>query len=150
VLDNKLIVIGGYRLLADQDVDIDIVFELDEHASRACQGKWRAHAARLHTARAQVAAITFNGKIFMCGGSDAASDLQSVESFNPDAGAWQVEEDMTKVRFDFSLFIFEELYAVGGDGGDQNTTIEKRNKATSNGSMLPIAAKNGMRVPLHS
>ena len=38
---------------------------------------------------------------------------------------------MIKGRWFFSLFAFEdELYAVGGDAGGQNTTIEKRNKAT--------------------
>ena len=38
---------------------------------------------------------------------------------------------MIKARCFFSLFVFEdELYAVGGDDYGQNTTIEKRNKAT--------------------
>jgi N-acetylneuraminic acid mutarotase len=108
------------------------VYELDEHASQAGQGKWRAHATRLNTARCNAATITFEGKTFVCGGCDAASlDLRSVESFDAATGAWQVEGDMTKARYNFFLLIFEEeLYAVGGDGYGQNTTIEKRNKTT--------------------
>jgi len=108
----------------------DIVYELDEHASQAGQGKWRAHAARLNTARSHAAAITFEGKTFVCGGIGAVGSLRSVEFFDPATCAWQVESHMTTARRWFSLFIFEEeLYAVGGDALGQ-TTIEKRNKDT--------------------
>ena len=126
MFDNKLVVIGGRR----EGADSDIMYTLDEHASQADQGKWRAHEARLNTARYNAAAIAFEGKIFVCGGyNDATGNLRSVESFNPAIGAWQVEGDMIKLRHNFSLFVFDdELYAVGGGIG--NTTIEKRNKAT--------------------
>jgi N-acetylneuraminic acid mutarotase len=132
MLGNKLLVIGGQHQIAGQEVPSDIVYELDEHASQAGQGKWRAHAARLNTARRCAAAITFEGKTFVCGGYGAGYvRLRSVESFDPATGAWQVEGGMTKARSNFSLFIFEEeLCAVGGDDSGQNTTIEKRNKDT--------------------
>jgi hypothetical protein len=127
ILGNKLLVVGGEYQFAGQEVSSDIVYELDEHASQAGQGKWRAHAARLNTARSWAAAIAFEGKLFVCGGVGA---FRIVESFDPAIGAWQVEGDMTKARFNFSLFVHEEeLYAVSGDE-DGSTTIEKRNKDT--------------------
>jgi len=52
-----------------------------------------------------------------------------VESFDPATGSWQLEGNLTKTRWFFSLFVHkEELYAVGGD--NVNTSIEKRNKYT--------------------
>jgi len=138
---NKLLAIGGRHQIAGQNVYSDIVCELDEHASQAAQGKWRAHAARLNTARSSAAAIAFEGKVFVCGGVGA---LRIVESFDPAIGACQVEgERMTKARWFFSLFAFEEeLYAVGGDGYDQNTTIEKRNKATKQWQLVADCGQN--------
>jgi len=132
MLDNKLLVIGGKHQIAGQEEKSDIVYELDAHVSQAGQGKWRAHTARLNTARLGAAAITFEGKTFVCGGYDGAGDaLRSVEYFDPATGVWQVEGDMTKTRRYFSLFVFEEeLYTVGGDAPGQNATIEKRNKDT--------------------
>jgi N-acetylneuraminic acid mutarotase len=142
VLDNKLLVIGGYYRIAGQDVFSDIVYELDKHATLADQGKWRAHTARLNTARCGAAAITFEGKTFVCGGIGAAGPLRSVESFDPATGAWQIEGDMIKARWSFSLFVYQhELYAVGGDE-DGSTTIEKRNKATEQWELVADCGQN--------
>ena len=142
MFDNKLVVIGGYRQGAGEG-DSDIMYTLDEHASQADQGKWRAHEARLNTARCRAAAIAFEGKIFVCGGyaAGAGTRLCSVESFNPAIGTWQVEGDMINARSRFSLFVFDdELYAVGGDYG--NTTIEKRNKATQQWQLVADCGQN--------
>jgi hypothetical protein len=108
------------------------VYELDDHASQATQGRWRVLTARLNTARRFAAAITHEGKLFVCGGFGAGHNvLRSVESFDPATGARQLEGDMSKARCSFSLFVFQhELYAVGGDQDGSTTTIEKRNKAT--------------------
>jgi N-acetylneuraminic acid mutarotase len=131
IFNNKLVVVGGYYNIAVQVLISDMVYELDDHASQAAQGRWRALTARLNTARRRSAAIAHEGKLFVCGGCDAGFNvLRSVESFDPATGAWQLEGDMTKVRYNFSLFVFQhELYAVGGDQVG-TTTIEKRNKAT--------------------
>jgi len=85
---NKLLAIGGKHQIAGQYIDSDIVYELEEHASQAAQGKWRAHAARLNMARYWAAAIAFEGKLFVCGGHGA---YRIFESFDPAIGAWQVE-----------------------------------------------------------
>jgi len=136
VLVNKLLAIGGcYQDANSDEVITDIVHELDEHASQAGQGKWRAHEARLNTARCRAAAVACEGKIFVCGGVSVNGEddpLRSVESFDPATGTWQLEGNMIKKRRSFSLFVHEEeLYAVGGDGDDlMVTTIERRNKDT--------------------
>jgi len=110
------------------------VYELDEDASQASQGRWRTLTSSLNTARCGAATITHEGRIFVCGGHGAGGyALRRVESFDPVTGAWQLEGDMTKEReWDVSLFVFQhELYAVGGElYAEKNTTIEKRNKAT--------------------
>jgi len=130
VLNNKLLVVGGEYHDANRYCKTsDIVYELDEDASQADQGKWRALEARLNTARRSAAAVAFEGKIFVCGGLAHREELRSVESFDPATGVWQLEDNMTKERRRFSLFVHEEkLYAVGGEYG--NPTIEKRNKDT--------------------
>jgi hypothetical protein len=133
MFNNKFLVIGG--LYPSQDMQSDIVYELDDHVSQADQGKWRARQARLNIARCGAAGISFEGKIFVCGGSGNGiywDRLASVEYFDPEIGTWQVEnEQMTKSRYNFSLFVYDdELYAVGGDGLTKTTTIEKRNKST--------------------
>jgi len=131
IFNNKLVVVGGRYDIAGQVVNSDIVYELDDHASQAAQGRWRALTARLNTARRLAAAIAHEGKLFVIGGRDAGGTFRSVESFDPATGAWQLEGNMTKGRCNFSLFVFQhELYAVGGDEFGNTTTIEKRNKAT--------------------
>ena len=131
MFNDKILVIGGYD--HSQDMHSDIVYELDDHVNQADQGKWRALQARLNIARCGATGISFEGKIFVCGGADWNWDhLSSVEYFDPEIGTWQVEnEQMTKARYNYSLFVYDdELYAVGGDGLNKNTTIEKRNKST--------------------
>ena len=88
----------------------------------------RGVEARTNKRRYWAAAIAFEGKLYICGGYRN----QSIEVFDPAVGTWQLEgEEMTKARYCFSLFVFEdEIYAVGGDYGGQSTTIEKRNKDT--------------------
>jgi len=133
VLDNKLLAIGGNYRIAGHLVFSDIVYELDEHASQAGQGRWRTSTAKLSMARRSAAAITFKGKTFVCGGRGVNSAVpRSAKAFDPATGAWQIEDQqMTKERIFISLFVLqEELYAVGGDGIGHNTSIEKRNKVT--------------------
>jgi len=133
MLDNTLLVVSGEQFVDDQGFEnSDMVYGLDEHASEAGQGTWRAQTASLNTALCGAAAITCEGKPFVCGGSvDSAAFSSIVEFFDRATGAWQVEGDMTKARSSFYVCIFEEeLYAVGGDAMGENTTIEKRNKDT--------------------
>jgi len=150
VFGNKLLIIGGFHPIEGQGVlqsgISNIVYELDEQASQAPQGTWRAHVAKLNMPRVKAAAIEFEGKLFVCGGGAGAG--RSVESFDPIIGFWQVEpEQMIKERSRFSLVVYEdELYAVGGDDG--NTTIEKRNKATKKWQLVADSGQHRFAAAL--
>jgi len=133
VLDDKLYVLGGKQKIDGNFVASDIMYALEEHESQADQGQWRRHEARLNRGRNGTTAIAFQGKIYACGGSSLENEyMRSVESFDPLIGEWRLEdEQMTTARAGATLVIFEdEIYAVAGDHLGQNTTIEKRNKAT--------------------
>ena len=104
------------------------IYVLKEHPSRSDHGVWVKHEASTNESRRHSAAISFEGKLYICGGVGK----RSIEVFDPATGTWQLEEEkMNNPRNNFFLYIFEEeLYAVAGDDYGQNTTIEKRNKAT--------------------
>jgi len=135
VFHNKILLIGGKREVLGLWTHSDVVYELVKRTAHqaAAKGKWQKQEARLVYARSSMAAIAFDGKLFVCGGSlvhDEGNRSRTVEIFDPAVGAWRVdEEEMTTPRACFSLFIYEdEIYAVGGD--DHDVTIEKRSKAT--------------------
>jgi len=125
---------------------LELVLQTHADTWQASQGRWRTLTARLNTPRRIAAAIAHEGKLFGCGGLGADGNaLRSVESFDTATSAWQLEGDMIKARYNFSLFVFQhELYAVGGDQGGSNTTIEKRNKATQ---QWELVADCGQRRP---
>jgi hypothetical protein len=131
VLSNKLFIIGGFNTNPDthQCFPSNIVYELTEQIGQSGKLRWIAHQAKLNIGRYSAASIIYEDKIFVCGGFDENNDFQqSVESFDPSIGTWQLENNMNNGRANFSLFIFEdELYAIGGN---YPTTIEKRNKKT--------------------
>jgi len=131
VLCNKLFIIGGFNTNPEthQCFPSNIVYELTEQIGQSGKLRWIAHQAKLNIGRYSAASIIYEGRIFVCGGFDENNDFQqSVESFDPSIGTWQLENNMNIGRANFSLFIFEdELYAIGGN---YPTTIEKRNKKT--------------------
>ena len=111
MLNNKLYVINYNR----------DVYTLEE-------GVWRKHEANTKQGRPAAAAISFEEKLYLCGGHGK----RNIEVFDPTVGTWQLDgEEMIHKRSLFSLYVFDdEIYAVGGDDYDQNTTIEKRKKDT--------------------
>jgi hypothetical protein len=132
IFNNKLLIIGGYYVSPFAKYILNTVYELDMNDTISNKREWLEQKEKLKTPRQFSAAITFDKKVFVCGGKDSNQKaIKSVEVFDPSTGAWQIEEDMTKERWNFSLFVFnDELYAVGGDGDDEKTTIEKRNNDT--------------------
>jgi hypothetical protein len=149
IFNNKLIIVGGFYEYENENrtkVFSDIVYELDDDTNESDQGKWKAQNAKINNVRYQAAVITFDGKIFLCGGTDVnGHHLRSVESFDPTVGKWQFEEEMTDARAFFSLCVFnDELYAMGGnwDGvSDDTTTIEKLSKDTKKWELVATCDK---------
>jgi hypothetical protein len=125
VLNDKILAIGGQFQDADQCTKHYVdMFELDD------DNTWRHLEAKFEPCD-NFAAVTYEGRLFVCGGWNGMNALSSVRSFNPATGTWKNEGNMTKARYGLSLFVFEEeLYAVGGDELDEKTSIEKRNKDT--------------------
>jgi len=121
------------------------VHTLKEHSRKASKGAWTVRKARLNTARSSAAAVSFQGRLFLCGGYDITkAPLQTVEVLDPAVGIWRVDEQqMAVARSFFSLFVFQdELYAVGGDVGGSTTTIEKRNNATKRWELMTDCGQN--------
>jgi len=142
IFGNKLLVLGGgdrYDVESKNDV-----YALREHTTKASKGFWSVREAKLNTARSSAAAVSFQGRLFLCGGYDINKvHLRTVEVLDPAVGIWRVDEQqMVKARSFFSLFDFQdELYAVGGDVGG-STTIEKRNKATKRWELITDCGQN--------
>jgi hypothetical protein len=145
ILNNKLFVIGGkYRDAASNEyLKSNMMYEFEQHADEADQGTWRLHEARLNTARYDTSCAVYQGKLYICGGYDGNYKLSSVEVFDPAIGTWQNAGKMTNARTYFSLFVFDdELYAVGGDGYDDNITIEKLSKQTGEWELVTDLEEN--------
>jgi hypothetical protein len=137
IFNNKLLIIGGYFVSSNANYILNTVYEIDMNDIISDNIKFLKQNKQLNTPRQFSAAITFDNKVFVCGGKGFDQKaIKSVEVFDPSngTGAWQIEDEdhqMTKGRWNFSLFVFNnELYAVGGDDDGENTTIEKRDKVT--------------------
>ena len=136
-LGSTLYAIAGFNDEVDRYFPTDVVYTLNTHESQPEQGQWTEHAARLGMGRYCHAAIAFEGKIWVCGGYNEGWH-SCVETFDPAIGVWQKQRyPMAKMRAEFTLLVYRgELYAVGGDGENEDTTIEKRNKTTGKWEML--------------
>jgi hypothetical protein len=124
MLNNILYLIDGYRNM----------YILEK------QGVWQNQNTCTIIIRRHASVIAYEGKLYICGGINE----RSVEIFDPAIGMWQLDyEEMTKTRSYFSLYVFEdEIYAVGGDEYNQNTTIEKRNKDTQIWELVADCGQN--------
>jgi len=141
ILGKYTYLIGGYGGVAKDNNSFfsDHVFSLstDDNKEGAIQSVWCLLDQKLNTPRGQAAACALEGKIYLCGGFGSGAFLKSVECFDPSSGAWRFVASMTKPRAWLSLSVFNgELYAIGGDGYGQNTTIEKRNKRSLRWELL--------------
>ncbi len=73
--------------------------------------------------------FTGRRKIFVCGGKDGQTRLNSVESYGWPENSWTLEAAMKEVRSAPSAFVYgREIYVSGGWDGTMNTdTIESLN-----------------------
>lgn len=150
VLDDKLYVLGGHD--AFSMVFHDTIFIYDDHRDphqsmkdqRKCGMKkdhgdsWILSETRLLRPRSRHAAVGFDGKIWIAGGSfeDHSMITKSVEIFDPITALWITGPSLT-TRRDFSnlLVVLGSLYAVGGDVDDEGSpatrTIEVYDKVSN-------------------
>ena len=139
-LDGKMFVIGGMQYDRDPVTGANYdgvkksnrVFCLDinlEQLEKA--GTWIEQKARLITARDYAAAVAYQGKLWLVGGSDQYyHNLSSVEVFDPLVGSWQAAGNLTKARNgSIDLFVIDDaLFAAFGDYDGMR--VEKRDEPT--------------------
>lgn len=92
-LDGKIYLIGGrYRLQHDEPIAVPEVDVFDPQAGE--NGEWSS-VAPLPTARIELSAVTFNGKIYAIGGNELGPDGQTiglvdiVEEYDPVLDCWR-------------------------------------------------------------
>ena len=73
------------------------------------------------TRRCRLGVAAFNGKIYVCGGYDGITFLDSAEVYDPNTGKWSYISPMRVTRSRVALVAnFGRLFAIGGYDGITN------------------------------
>nr|XP_013804022.1 PREDICTED: kelch-like protein 18 [Apteryx mantelli mantelli] len=90
--------------------------------------------------------VVLDGQIYVCGGYDGNSSLNSVESYSPEANKWTVVTPMSSNRSAAGVTVFEgRIYVSGGHDGLQIfNSVSVRDVAS--GSQKPRAEINLLQV----
>jgi len=63
-------------------------------------------------------AVALGAKIYICGGFDGSSSLNSVETYDPEADEWIMISSMEKHRSASGVVMLDnQIYAIGGHDG---------------------------------
>ena len=63
-------------------------------------------------------AVALGGKVYICGGFDGASSLNSVETYDPETNEWTMISSMEKHRSASGVVVLDsQIYAIGGHDG---------------------------------
>uniref|UniRef100_H2ZJ64 Uncharacterized protein n=1 Tax=Ciona savignyi TaxID=51511 RepID=H2ZJ64_CIOSA len=85
--------------------------------------KWKQVAPMLE-ARYLHSSVGFNGCLFVVGGHDGTSRLNSVEKYDPDSNIWSAVEPMTKALSSTCVVTCDGLlYGIGGASGPDSKEI---------------------------
>jgi len=92
---------------------------------------WIEQETRLLTARHDAAAVAYQGKLWIAGGTNYRERISTIEVFDPLVGSWQAAGDLTAARRgNLCLLVIEdELYAAGADE-DGVSWVEKRENSS--------------------
>ena len=95
--------------------------------------------------------FTGRQKIFVCGGYDGQTRLNSVESYSWPENSWRLESAMKEVRSAASAFVHgREIHVSGGWDGTENTdTIESLNVDEECPQWMESAIKMPIKCRLH-
>jgi len=62
--------------------------------------------------------VALGGKVYICGGFDGTSSLNSVEMFEPETDEWTMISSMEKHRSAAGVVVLDgQIYAIGGHDG---------------------------------
>jgi len=63
-------------------------------------------------------AVALGGKVYICGGFDGTSSLNSVETYDPETDEWTMISSMEKHRSASGVVMLNsQIYAIGGHDG---------------------------------
>jgi len=96
-----------------------LVQEVAAQASRTWQDR-----APMPTARTGVAAVVFNGMVYVMGGLDANGNiLDVVEVYNPASNSWNTGPSLRTARYNFAAVVYEgQIYVLGGHDSDDESS----------------------------
>ena len=86
----------------------------------------------MSTARYDLAAAVFDGKLYVMGGHDGQNRLSSVERYDPAKNAWEAVAPMSTARSCSAAAVFDgKLYVMGGadDDGNGLSSVERYDPA---------------------
>jgi serine/threonine-protein kinase PknK len=139
VVGNRIIVTGGVgangRLLTTTEIFDGTAWTL---------------GAEMPTPRQRLGAASDGELVYAVGGTDGASDLATIEAYDPVANSWTRLPDLSEARSDGGVtFADGRLVAVGGESGGQVLkSVAALDLATRTWSALPDmdTARHGMAV----
>ncbi|XP_066546874.1 kelch-like protein 17 isoform X1 [Amia ocellicauda] len=126
-LDGNLYAVGGY----DSSSHLATVEKYDPQV-RLQTNTWTPIANML-SRRSSAGVAVLEGMLYVAGGNDGTSCLNSVERYNPKTNTWESVAPMNIRRSTHDLVAMDGwLYAVGGnDGSSSLNSIEKYNPRTN-------------------
>ena len=105
-----LYVIGGYDNLFRGYSGATTVLRIDIHVEGNCE-----EVAPMNEARYDAFGTAMNGKIYVAGGKQNSSVLNSCEMYDPATNEWQMMPSLDVPRHSSSMVCFQEaLYVIGG------------------------------------
>ena len=111
-VNGKIYAIGGYNYenhTNDNDVHLNTVQMYDPSTDT-----WSTKTS-MPTARADLAAVAVNGKIFAIGGYNNNGSLNIVQMYNPITNSWSSKTNMPTEREDISAIELDgKIFAIGG------------------------------------
>jgi N-acetylneuraminic acid mutarotase len=114
-LDGKLYVVGGVGISIEGPRGV-LVY--DPAAQR-----WDASPAPLPTAREHLAAVPFDGKLYVLGGR-WGSNLSTVEVYDPQTDTWTRLPDLPTARSGFTAAVLDgQIHVTGGEDFNLGRTL---------------------------
>ncbi|XP_074525110.1 kelch-like protein 10 [Halichoeres trimaculatus] len=94
-------------------------------------------AAPMHSKRTGAGATTFNGKIYVCGGTNGNYSASTAECYNPETNTWTMIAPMRVARAGLGVAAYQgRIYAIGGVVNHTNT-CEAYDPQTNRWSRVP-------------
>lgn len=100
-----------------------LLFALVQEVAGQPSRTWQDRAP-MPTARTGVAAVVFNGMVYVMGGQDAnGTILDVVEIYNPASNSWNTGPNLRTARYNFAAVVYDgQIYVLGGHDNDDESS----------------------------